>query len=123
MKLHVYDINSGMKIYNTKLVKQYLRITPDTMSFSDIITLTFVNNSHLVIEEPIRIRERLKGTSVIGVRTAIETVMEIINIIILFNPARIFLSISAFFFFSGVGWGAIFFFFFKGKRLVLEGVH
>ncbi|WP_299314537.1 glycosyltransferase family 2 protein [uncultured Aquimarina sp.] len=127
MKLSVYDINSGMKIYNTKLVKQYLKITPDTMSFSDIITLTFVNNRHLVIEEPIRIKERLKGTSTIGVRTAFETVMEIINIIILFNPARVFLPISAFFFVFGVIWGANFFFQGKGisigaSTLILTGL-
>lgn len=127
MKLSIYDINSGMKIYNTSLVKRYLKLTPDTMSFSDIITLTFVNNRHLVIEEPIQIKSRLKGTSTIGVRTAFETVMEIINIIILFNPARIFLPISAFFFFFGVGWGANFFFQGKGisigaSTLILTGL-
>ncbi|WP_298548059.1 glycosyltransferase family 2 protein [uncultured Aquimarina sp.] len=109
MKLSIYDINSGMKMYNTELVKQYLKLTPDTMSFSDIITLTFVNNRHLVIEEPIRIKERIKGTSTIGVRTAFETVMEIINIIILFNPARIFLPISVVFLLSGLSWGTYIF--------------
>ncbi|EZH72932.1 hypothetical protein ATO12_18095 [Aquimarina atlantica] len=127
MKLHIYDINSGMKIYNTDLVKQYLKLTPDTMSFSDVITLTFVNNRHLVIEEPIRIKDRVKGASTIGVRTAFETVMEIINIIILFNPARIFLPISAFFFVFGVVWGANFFFQGKGisigaSTLILTGL-
>ncbi|KZS41296.1 hypothetical protein AWE51_23105 [Aquimarina aggregata] len=119
MKLSIYDINSGMKIYNTELVKKYLKLTPDTMSFSDIITLTFVSNKHLVIEEPIRIKDRLKGSSTIGVRTAFETVMEIINIIILFNPARIFLPISAFFFAFGLLWGANFFF--QGKGISIGG--
>ena len=127
MKLSIYDINSGMKVYNTRLVKQYLKLTPDTMSFSDIITLTFVSNKHLVIEEPIRIKKRLKGKSTIGVRTAFETIMEIINIIILFNPARIFLPISVFFFVFGVGWGANFFFQGKGisigaSTLILIGL-
>ncbi|WP_103071106.1 glycosyltransferase family 2 protein [Aquimarina sediminis] len=119
MKLSIYDINSGMKIYNTELVKKYLKLTPDTMSFSDIITLTFVSNRHLVIEEPIRIKERLKGKSTIGVRTAFETVMEIVNIIILFNPAKIFLPISAFFLIFGVAWGANFFF--QGKGISIGG--
>ncbi|WP_109299835.1 glycosyltransferase family 2 protein [Aquimarina sp. AU474] len=127
MKLSIYDINSGMKIYNTELAKQYLKLTPDTMSFSDIITLTFVNNKHLVIEEPIQIKNRLKGTSTIGVRTAFETVMEIINIIILFNPARVFLPISAFFLVFGTIWGAYFFFQGKGisigaSTLILTGL-
>ncbi len=127
MKLSIYDINSGMKIYDTELVQKYLSLTPNTMSFSDIITLTFVNNRHLVIEEPIRIKDRMKGRSTIGVRTALETVMEIINIIILFNPARIFLPISAFFLVFGTIWGANFFFQGKGisigaSTLILTGL-
>ncbi|TSE06027.1 MULTISPECIES: glycosyltransferase family 2 protein [Aquimarina] len=127
MKLSVYDINSGMKIYDTELVNKYLKLTPDTMSFSDIITLTFVSNRHLVIEEPIQIKKRMGGTSTIGIRTAFETIMEIINIIILFNPARIFLPISAFFFVFGVFWGANFFFQGKGisigaSTLILTGL-
>ncbi len=115
MELPIYDINSGMKIYNADLVKRYLNLTPNTMAFSDIITLTFIHNKHLVIEEPIQIKERLMGESTIGVRTAFETVLEIINMIILFNPARIFLPISMFFFVFGISWGSIFFF--QGKGL------
>jgi len=115
MKLPIYDINSGMKIYNTELVKKYLKLTPDTMAFSDVITLTFIHNRDLVIEEPISINERIAGESTIGVRTAFETVLEIINIIVLFNPMRVFLPISLFFLVFGLGWGSIFFF--QGKGL------
>lgn len=127
MKLSIYDINSGMKIYNTNLVQRYLKLTPDTMSFSDVITLTFVNNRHLVLEEPINIKNRLEGTSTIGVRTAFETVLEIINIIILFNPARIFLPIALFFLFSGLCWGTYIFLLGRGvsvgaSTLVLTGL-
>ena len=115
MKLPIYDINSGMKIYDTKLVKSYLHLTPNTMAFSDVITLTFIHNKHLVIEEPIKIKKRIEGKSTIGVRTAFETVLEIINIIVLFNPMRVFLPMSIFFFIFGISWGSIFFF--QGKGL------
>jgi len=94
MTVPVYDINSGMKIYDTVLVKKYLHLAPDTMAFSDIITLVFINNRHLVLEEPIRIRERIAGNSTIGIQTAFQTIMEIINIVILFNPMKIFLPLS-----------------------------
>jgi len=42
--------NSGMKIFRTELGKKYLHLYPDTMAFSDIIALVFINNRHLVLE-------------------------------------------------------------------------
>ena len=94
MTVPVHDINSGMKIYRTELAKKYLYLTTDTMSFSDVITLVFINNRHLVVEEPIRIKERTGGKSTIGFQTAFQTVMEILHIVILFNPMKIFLPLS-----------------------------
>ncbi len=127
MDVPIYDINSGMKLYNASLAKKYLRLTPDSMSYSDIITLTFINNRHLVIEVPIKIKQRLKGKSTIGIRTAFETVMEIINIIILFNPLKIFLPIALFFLLFGFSWGVYFFIHGKGisigaSTLILSGI-
>ncbi len=105
MSVPVYDINSGMKIYRTELAEKYLGLTPDTMSYSDIITLIFINNRHLVLEKPIVINERLKGKSTIRMETAFQTIMEIINIVILFNPAKIFFPVALICFLVGLGVG------------------
>ncbi len=105
MPIHVHDLNSGMKIFRTDLGKKYLHLYPDTMAFSDILALVFINNRHLVLEEPIKIKERISGKSTIGMNTAFQTAMEIMNIIILFNPMRIFLPISLILFVVGLGWG------------------
>lgn len=105
MPVPIYDINSGMKIYNTTLAQKYIHLAPDTMAFSDIITLVFINNRHLVLEEPITVSERLKGKSTIGVQTLFQTVMEIINILVLFNPMKIFLPISIITFVITLFWG------------------
>ncbi|MBP8725844.1 MAG: glycosyltransferase family 2 protein [Saprospiraceae bacterium] len=94
MKVPVHDLNSGMKVYRTALLQQYLHLAPNTMSFSDIITLVFISNRHLVLEHPISVMAREKGSSTIGMQTAFQTVMEILNIVILFNPARIFLPLA-----------------------------
>lgn len=101
----VHDINSGMKICRTDLAKRYLHLTPDNMPYSDIITLIFISNRHLVLEEPIMVRDRMKGESTIGIQTAFETIMEIVNMIFLFNPMRIFLPISIGAFLISLGWG------------------
>lgn len=109
MPLKIYDINSGMKIYRTELAKKYMHLYPDTMAFSDIICLVFVHNRHLVLEEPIIIKKREKGKSTIGINDAVQTFYEIINIIMLFSPMRIFLPISFLLFISGMIWGIRFF--------------
>lgn len=101
----VHDINSGMKIYRTELAKQYLHLTPNNMPYSDIITLIFISNRHLVLEEPIVVNDRLKGESTIGIQTAFETIMEIVNMIFLFNPMKIFLPVSIIAFVISAAWG------------------
>ncbi|MFO7660757.1 MAG: glycosyltransferase family 2 protein [Candidatus Cloacimonadaceae bacterium] len=105
MHVPVYDINSGMKIIRTKLGKRYLHLYPDSMAFSDIICLVFLYNRHLVLEEPIQINQRIAGTSTIGIRTAFQTIMEIVNIVTLFNPFRIFFPVAFILFLTGFLWG------------------
>ena len=94
MPLHVTDINSGMKIYNTALAKRYSRMCPDSMAYSDTIALAFVANKHLVSEVPISLRPRISGRSTITQMTALNTVMELLNLVVLFHPMRVFLPLS-----------------------------
>jgi glycosyltransferase involved in cell wall biosynthesis len=94
MTVPIHDLNSGMKIYRTELAQKYLHLAPDAMAFSDIITLVFINNRHLVLEAPIEVKKRKHGKSKIGIETAFHTIMEIINIVILFSPMKIFLPLS-----------------------------
>lgn len=101
LPLTVVDINSGMKIYDSALAKSYLSLCPDHMAFSDIITLVFLSNRHLVLEQPIEVLPRKDGKSTINTMTAIDTVREIVNIVILFNPMRIFLPLALILFIIG----------------------
>jgi len=104
MPLKIYDINSGIKIYDTALAQKYIQICPDSMAFSDTITLTFVYQRNLVLEIPVTINERMAGKSTIGMRTAFDTLMEIINIVVLFNPMRIFFPLSVTFILIAIIW-------------------
>jgi glycosyltransferase involved in cell wall biosynthesis len=105
VRFKIYDINSGMKIYNTFLAKKYISICPDSMAYSDIIALAFISQKHLVLEKPIRIRPRTSGRSTISIKTALNTLIEVMNIVVLFNPMRIFLPISILSILSGLAWG------------------
>jgi glycosyltransferase involved in cell wall biosynthesis len=114
MTINITDLNSGMKMYNTKLAKQYLPLCANSMAYSDTIALVFINQKHLVIEHPINIFERKAGSSTISVRAAFQTIIEIFNIVILFNPLNIFLPVSLFFILAGLLWGLRFIIALKG---------
>jgi glycosyltransferase involved in cell wall biosynthesis len=105
MPVHISDLNSGFKLYRSDLVQKYLSICPDSMAFSDVITLIFIKKRHLVLEHPITIKQRLAGKSTVTTFTAVQTIMEIINIAMLFNPLRIFLPLSIFCIGFGLAWG------------------
>jgi glycosyltransferase involved in cell wall biosynthesis len=105
LPIHIDDINSGMKIYDTELAKKYIRLCPDHMAFSDIIAMVFISKRHLVLEQPINIKPRKAGVSTISTLTAIETVKEILNIVILFNPMRVFFPIACLSIVAALVWG------------------
>ncbi|MDD4310570.1 MAG: glycosyltransferase family 2 protein, partial [Candidatus Cloacimonetes bacterium] len=73
LPLHIYDINSGMRMFSTEIAREVLHLCPDGMSFCDTFTMTFISFKHLVLEEPINIKERSTGESKASVKTAIET--------------------------------------------------
>jgi glycosyltransferase involved in cell wall biosynthesis len=103
--LPVRDLNSGFKLYRTRLVKRYLHLCPDSMAFSDVITLLFLNQGHLVLETPIMVRKRIGGASSISTHTAFQTIIEILGLTMLVNPLRIFLPLSIFCISVGLFWG------------------
>ena len=89
----------------TLLAKKYIRLCPDHMAFSDIIAMVFISKRHLVLERPINIKPRTAGVSTISTLTAIETVKEILNIVILFNPMRVFFPIAFLSIVAALAWG------------------
>jgi glycosyltransferase involved in cell wall biosynthesis len=101
----VTDLNSGCKLYRTSLVRRYLYLCPDSMAFSDVMTLVFASQRHRIVPCPIPDRARRAGKGTISTATAFETVLEILNIIMLFNPLRIFLPLSICCFLAGLLWG------------------
>jgi glycosyltransferase involved in cell wall biosynthesis len=105
MPIPIEDLNSGIKIFETRLARRFMRLCPDHMAFSDIMTMVFISKRSLVLEQPVNIRPRKAGGSTISTLTAIETVEEILNIVILFNPMRVFMPIALFGVILAFVWG------------------
>jgi glycosyltransferase involved in cell wall biosynthesis len=105
MPLPISDLNSGFKFYRTESARRYMTVCPDSMAFSEVITLVFLSEHNLVLEYPIRVSPRKAGQSMINTFTAFETVIQVLNIALMFNPLRLFLPISALCILAGFGWG------------------
>jgi glycosyltransferase involved in cell wall biosynthesis len=105
MPLPITDLNSGFKFYRTDLAQRYMTVCPDSMAFSDVITLVFLSEHNLVLEYPIQVSPRKTGQSVINTFTAFETLIQVLNIALMFNPLKLFLPISALCILAGFGWG------------------
>lgn len=105
MPLPITDLNSGFKLYRTELAKRFMTVCPDSMAFSDVITLVFLHERSLVLEYPIHVLPRKLGRSTITLYTAFETVIQVLNTVLMFNPLRVFLPLSLLCILAGVGWG------------------
>lgn len=103
--LPITDLNSGFKFYRTEFAKRYMTVCPDSMAFSDVITLVFLSEHNLVLEYPIQVLPRKNGKSTINTFTAFETVIQVLNIALMFNPLKLFLPMSVLCIFAGFGWG------------------
>ncbi len=106
INIKINDLNSGMKMYKTNVVKYMVKFAPNGMPFSDVIVLLFHQFRFKIIEEPINIKPREHGTSTISYKTAIETLYEIMYIIIHFIPLRFFGAIGLAILSFGIVWGA-----------------
>ena len=105
MHLPITDLNSGFKFYRTDLAKRYITVCHDSMAFSDVITLVFLSEHNLVLEHPVQITPRKAGQSTINTFAAFETIIQVLNIALMFNPLKLFLPISVLCILAGLGWG------------------
>ena len=63
-----------------------------------------MQQKHFVAEAPITVVPRLSGKSTISTITALDTMLQIINIVMVFNPMRIFLPVGGVMIAFGVLW-------------------
>lgn len=102
--IEVSDLNSGMKLYRTKVATSLIKWAPNDMSYSETITLLHSHFKYKVLEHDINIFNREAGTSTINYKTAIRTVKEILFLIINFFPFRFFGLVGILIMTFGVLW-------------------
>jgi glycosyltransferase involved in cell wall biosynthesis len=106
--VRIQDLNSGFKLYRTEVVRRLLPWCPGSMAFSDVVTLLHLNLDLHVIEIPVETRPRHGGRSTINTMTAVETALEIVNVLMWFKPLKVFLPLAFLLVLAGVGWAVPF---------------
>lgn len=104
-KQKIKDLNTGLRIIKLSAIQPYIEILPDSFSFMDLNSLIFIMQRKKIGSSPIYVNVRKHGKSALRIRHALETVSDIINVVTLFHPIRIFLPTTLFFIALGTIWG------------------
>ncbi len=97
------DVNSGFRVFSRPVVAPYFRHLSESFSFTTSLTLGLLLSHRLVAYVEVPYRARLGTTKVRLVRDALRTLQYISEAILIYNPIKLFLLLSAFVAMIGVG--------------------
>ncbi|MBV6518006.1 MAG: Undecaprenyl-phosphate 4-deoxy-4-formamido-L-arabinose transferase [Candidatus Brocadia fulgida] len=96
------DLNSGLRAMKKDVVMQFIHLLPDGFSFTTTITLAMLTNDYMVEFVPIEYHRRSGRSKIRPVRDTLNFLQLIIRTVLYFDPLKIFLPISAFFFIASI---------------------
>jgi glycosyltransferase involved in cell wall biosynthesis len=91
---HIPDLNSGFRAFRRETAKPYLHMLPDGFSCVTTITLAFLSNGHLVRYWDIDYAQRAGRSKFHWIRDTYLYVLQVLRIIMTFNPLRVFLPLG-----------------------------
>jgi glycosyltransferase involved in cell wall biosynthesis len=100
----IADLTSGFRALSRKDALKFLDLLPNTFSYPSTLTLAFLRSGLPVQYVPIQTLYRSGQSKISLIADGIRFFLIITKIATLFSPFRVFLPVSAFFFFSGVGY-------------------
>ncbi len=105
-KQQIPDLNSGMRVFNTEVIRKYVHLCPNSFSFSTTSTLAFYDRGYAVKYVPISIGPRHPDSiSAVTIATGFDTLLLIFRLASLFQPLRVFIPASMLFLIMGGVWG------------------
>ena len=103
-KFKVEDLTSGFRVLKRKDALKFIDLLPNTFSYPSTLTLAFLRSGLTVKYVPIQTLYRGGESKIRLIADGIRFLLIITKIATLFSPFRVFLPVSAFFFFTGVGY-------------------
>ena len=95
------DLNSGLRLVRKDVVMEFIHILPNTFSFTTTITLACIKSGYNIKYVPINTTERVGDSKINPFRDGFRFVILILRTIVLFDPLKIFLPVSAVLFILG----------------------
>ncbi len=92
------DLNSGMRVFRKSMAERFIKILPDTFSFTTTITLASLTNRYRVHYEPIDYHGRIGQSKIKPIRDTLRFVQLILRTGMYFAPLRLFLPVAGVFF-------------------------
>ena len=103
---HIPDLNSGLRVLDKVIVEKFIKILPDTFSFTTTITVAMLTNGYVVHYEPIDYYARQGRSKIKPIRDTLRFTQLILRTGLYFAPLKIFLPIAGLFF-VGFTWTLI----------------
>lgn len=103
-KFKVEDLTSGFRVLSRADALRFIDLLPNTFSYPSTLTLAFLRSGLTVKYVPIQTLYRSGQSKISLISDGFRFLLIITKIATLFSPFRVFLPVSAFFFFTGIGY-------------------
>ena len=90
------DLNSGLRAFRREVAQPYLRLLPPGFSCVTTITVAFLANQHEVRYLPIQYAKRSGTSKFRFVGDAYRYVLQVLRMVIYFNPLKVLMPIALF---------------------------
>ena len=97
------DLNSGLRVLRRSVVQRFLRVLPDTFSFTTTITIALHTNGYEVRYIPISYAPRIGKSKIRPIRDTLNFLNLIVRTGTYFAPMRVFFPVSVLLFLGAVG--------------------
>lgn len=99
----IEDLTSGFRAMRQQDALRFCDMFPNTFSYPTTSTLAFLRSGRSVKYVPIKTRYRVGKSKIKLINDGFEFLLIILKIAMSFSPLRVFLPISSFLFFLGIG--------------------
>ena len=100
----IQDLTSGFRAMRRTDALRFCDMFPNRFSYPTTSTLAFIRSGRAVKYVPIQTRYRIGTSKIRIISDGFEFFMIILKIAMSFSPFRVFLPVSSFLFFLGLGW-------------------
>lgn len=90
------DINSGLRVFSKKEITPYFSQLCETFSFTTSLTIAYMMTGKFVAYKPIPYDKRNGDSKVWLLRDSLRTLQFIVQVILHYNPIKLFLVLSGF---------------------------